>query len=358
LNFLLEAFDHWLFDEYEYSFEDLGIYRVLFAVYVLLVGFPSALWVRDAPPVSFSPPLGLMAFFTNYPPNWSIVALNAVAFGFTALLLVGLHTPLTSIGTGLSFIAVRSICFADGKIDHDILLGLAPLVLAGSGWGNVLSFDALRGRPVRLAPRASQPWLLAVLALLIGLCILSAGLAKLRGGWLHLETHATVWHLLPNYYLVGRAQPLAKWALGHFPGALWEAMDWSTTIWECTVVLSVMRRRAFLTACCVGCLFHFGVWQLFDIAFGSNVVVYAAFVPWKRVFGARDFSRAFTNTRGKLALVVALTLGGLALFVFRDNFDNALSLHVNRVVVAFGGLVAAAHLWRSRSSLFPARAVR
>ncbi len=353
---LLTRFDRFLFEEFRYDFRSLGIYRLLFASYVLLGCFPAGLWLGDLPAVSFSPPVSLAAFFTHYPSSWLVLAFNALAMTSSAFLLAGLATPVASLVLAGAFLVVRSFCFADGKIDHDILVGVVPLVLAFSGWGNAWSWDSLRSKPAWGAPARPRPWLLAILALLIGMALFTAGLAKLRGGWLSLETRATVWHLLPNYYLVGRDQPMARWALGHFPSALWETMDYATTIWECGVVVLALRRRWFLVACALGCLFHLGVWQLFGITFGTNVIAYAAFVRWGERLPRSVVSRAPSVKAWAAVLGAGLVLSGVALFALRQVPTEAWPLHVEEIILIAGLGCALTGLWegaRDLRSLFP-----
>jgi uncharacterized membrane protein YphA (DoxX/SURF4 family) len=355
---LQRVFDRWLFDEYHYDFRSLALFRIVFASYLLLTAFPDGLWLRDYPAVAFSPPLSLAAFFQGFPPNWVVVAANAGALLGTALLLIGFQTPITSFVTVCLFVLIRTFCYADGKIDHDILIAVVPLVLAGSGWGNELSADALRGRPVPGAPTAPRPWLLAILALLIGLALFTAGIAKVWGGWLRLESQATVFYLLPNYYMVGREQPLASWALTHLSRPLWEVMDWVPTLWECSVVLLVLRRRWFLAAIAAGCAFHLGVFLLFGITFAANVVAYSAFLPWSALLARWTGRWKVGRLPLAAAFLVALAAGAYALFGARESLHDALSIPLSEVIVVLGmvgALVYAAVAVRARLSTGPDR---
>jgi hypothetical protein len=283
---LLKIVDRWLFEEYRTRAEDLGIFRVLFAAYVLIGYLPKGLWIRELPQAAFSPPLSAAALFRDYPAYSLLWGMNAVTLVFACTLLLGWRTTLSSWAVALGSLLICTFCYADGKIDHDILVSLVPLLLAGSGWGQTFSLDARRGVGEDPASAERQPWLCALLALCVGLGFLTAGLAKARGGWLSPHTLATQWYLFPNFYVTGRAASSAEWAMQQLPRGAWKAMDIVTVIWETTFVLSVPRRAFFRLYCAVGVFFHFGVWQLFQITFGTNVLAYAAFVPWAELWQA------------------------------------------------------------------------
>jgi hypothetical protein len=256
MNSLIRRVDHWLFEEYRTSLENLAIFRVLFASYVLLGGLPAALWVRDLPQAAFAPPASLAAFFYDYPPYWVMVGLNAVTILCTCSLLIAWRTVMSSLGVALGSVLMRSFAYADGKIDNDIMVVLVPLTLAFSGWGHRFSVDTTRSTSNDALSQRRQPWLLALLALFIGLGFLSAGMAKARGGWLSTHTLATRWQLLYNVYSAGgRDDASGAWSLATFPAWVWKSMDLTTVAWECTFVLAAVRRTAFRVYAAVGAFF-------------------------------------------------------------------------------------------------------
>src|SRR5450432_475017 len=142
MQILLRNIDRWLFEEYRTNLEDLAIFRILFACYVLIGTQPIGLWMHDLPQASFSPPLSLAAFFQDYPPYWVMFGLNVATIFFTFALLIGWRTVYTSLGVCIGAVLTQSFCYADGKIDHDILIAIVPLMLAWSGWGDYHSVDA------------------------------------------------------------------------------------------------------------------------------------------------------------------------------------------------------------------------
>jgi hypothetical protein len=280
---LLRNVDRWLFEEYRTSLEDLAIFRILFASYVLIGTLPIGLWLHDLPQASFSPPISLAALFRDYPPYWVIYALNLATIFFTFTLLIGWRTAYSSFGVCIGTVLTQSFCYADGKIDHDILIAIVPLMLARSGWGDHYSFDAGHVERKDASAAERQPWLSAILALLIACAVFTAGLAKYHGGWLSLHSLAIRWQLLPNFCLVERTTGVGAWAMRTLQPWAWKSMDISTVLWEMSFVLAVPRRSWFRFYCAFGALFHMGVWQMFGIGFAPNAVAYGAFLPWSRL---------------------------------------------------------------------------
>ena len=127
--------DLWIFHGYRATTLDLAIYRVIYSAYLLVTHLPVAPWLRDVPKAFFRPPLSLAALFTAFPPAWLFSVLNILLAFVVCLLLVGLHTRFASIATSVIFIVLNSWAYSvGGKIDHDILFVISPLVLAFSGW--------------------------------------------------------------------------------------------------------------------------------------------------------------------------------------------------------------------------------
>jgi len=165
-------------------------------------------------------------------------------------------------GAGLSF--------SFGKIDHGIFVILVPLVLAFSGWGGARSVDAhLAARDGRPPLEPSQ-WAVRLLAFMMGLAYLTAGLAKLRSGWLDPHTHGARGHFVEKYVEMNRDELLAPLFLRiHDVGLFWEALDWFTVALECGFVVTVLWWRTLRLAVACAALFHLGVLLIMNIQFSA-----------------------------------------------------------------------------------------
>lgn len=354
MNSLRRHFDHWLFEEYKIDAQSLGLFRIVFSAYVLANELPTGLWTL--PQAAYNSPLSPAALFTHYPPHWVMVALNAATMVCASSLLIGLYTVASSLGLALGTVLIDSFAFADGKIDEGLLLWVA-VVLAFSGWGDALSVDRYRrareprssaaARDASSALRRASS--LAALALLVGLALFTAGSAKARGGWLHLDTLGTRYHLFWDYFVYNRKTALATWAWQSLPHWGWKLGDWGTVLWESTFVLAAFRRSWCRIACAVGALFHFGVWMLFDIRIASNVIAYGAFVSWALVFPGATAALAKRVDELPRAAAVALcsvpfVFSACSLFLLGGDFNAALSLLSSSSVLCIGLCVALGYL--------------
>lgn len=347
---------------------DLAVARILFASYLLLVRVPEALWIRNAPAELLDPPPGLTvlgAFWATHP---AILALNGLLVLFAALLLVGRWTRIASLGTALTILAIDSAGYAFGKIDHDILLVLAPLTLAFSGWGEALSLDAQRRgeAPSPASTEASSEanaWTTALLALLLGWAMFSSGARKALNEWLDPDLWCTYGHLVRNYLVTGRETWAGALALGFQEAWFWKLVDWGTLGFELGFLFAVLHRGAFRVFLAIAALFHLGVHLLFDITFAGNVIVYAVFVPWGRVplalRSARGAVDGVGDRRSAVArwgwvFLLAVAAGGSALAMGASSDEGLANGALSATILLVGAAIGLAHLLGISSRLFPA----
>jgi hypothetical protein len=320
---------------------DLVVYRMLYAACVLVTVVPTASFLRHAPRAFFSPPFGLAALFTTFPAPPVITGLNVLLALFASLLLVGWWTPVASACTGLTLLVLNSWAYSLGKINHDILLVVTPLVLAFSAWGHALSLDAA-GPPRDEPPRS---WPLALLALLIGYGMFTAGWAKLSSGWLDPQTRATYGHLLNNYYATGRETRAAALALRVDSFALWKGGDWAATLLELAFLPAAVNRRALCVVMALACIFHFGVWLLFGIPFWWNVLAYGAFVRYAELPGFRRLARGTPSAVGGLKVALAASLVPSAGAAFAGQpIDAVLRLPIPEMILTTGAVAGTVYL--------------
>jgi hypothetical protein len=310
----------------------------------------------DASSSFFSPPLSLAVLFEGFPPGWVATLLNVILAGFLAMLLAGWRTRTASLGTGLTFIVLKSFEYSIGKINHDILLALPPLVLAFSNWGDALSIDSRR-RPGAPANAREGQWPLTLLAALMSAAMFTAGWAKAASGWLDPQISSTYGQLMANYWVVGRDTLAARLALSLGPNPLWELVDWASTVLELVFVVAMFHARLWQATLAVACLFHVGIWLLFDIVFETNLVAYAAFLgcgstsataqaggAWARL--AATLSRpAWTTVYPGILFALSLAAIGLG----RPPYQ-LLHLPLDLLMIAGGvvGTICLARLWTGR----------
>jgi len=195
------AMTRWMFEEYRIGERSLAVSRVLTALYLLVMAYPRYVGLAAFPSSFYAPALGLGAFFRDLPPAWVLWLLLGASVSPTLALLVGWHTRASGLTLTALTVVGNSFEYAFGKIDHDILVLMVLLTMSFSGWGRRYSVDARRA--ASLPPVTG--WPLAMLALLVGFGMFSAGLPKVLTGWLDPSTQSAQAHILYNYHVLERA---------------------------------------------------------------------------------------------------------------------------------------------------------
>jgi predicted DCC family thiol-disulfide oxidoreductase YuxK/uncharacterized membrane protein YphA (DoxX/SURF4 family) len=274
--------DHFIFAEYSTGASALGIYRILFAACILLVYLPEHLWISSFPDSFFNPPIGPTALFWTGLPSARFFRVLNVAEIFAALsLLVGYRTRLASVALGLLLFVGNCWAASFGRINHDILMIIVPLVMQFANWGAAYSVDETR---VRNHPQA-QAWPLALLALITAFGMMSAAEPKAVSGWLDPHSHAVLGHLTYNALVTGRANWIVRRMLKIHSDLFWESLDYMTVLLEASFLFLVGRRRTFRLACGAACFFHLGIAITMQIAYWPNLLAYGAFCNWSVVEG-------------------------------------------------------------------------
>ena len=227
----------------------------------------------------YAPPPGPMMFFDHFPSEAIFRVLQGLLIGALISLFLGFKTKSVSILTGLLLLTIKGFVYSLGKINHDILLAVVPLVMAFSGWGGVYSIDAIRADK---SISHAQSWTLTLLALILGFMMFTAGLPKILGGWLDIHSHAAQGHFFKQYFVRGRQDLLASQAL-NINATIWECMDYLTVLFETSFLLAIFHTRSTRIYICFAVLFHFSLMMILNISFLPNFVAYAAFLNWDHI---------------------------------------------------------------------------
>jgi hypothetical protein len=266
------------FREYSASSEGLAVYRILYATVILLMGLPRALWIPHYGSAFFRPPFGFTWFLEQgVPPEWFFLLLNGAATLSVIMLLAGYRTRVASLVVFVSLLSLNAWRYSFGKIDHDLMIIVVPLILAFSGWGDRLSVDSLGGRRARFY--TNSPWLL-LLAAVTSVMMFTAAIQKVHTGWLEPHTLASWEHFVRSYFVLGSKNPVSTIALGSPIPWLWKCTDLAVVALETAFLFVFPSRRWFRITCALACIFHFLAAVLMHIVFWSNVLAYAAFCNW------------------------------------------------------------------------------
>ena len=283
LSSLTKHLDHWIFEEYRVPPRALSVFRVGYAAFILLVvGVPPFRWVGGKPDIFFDPPmLSVVRLFDRLPAPIFFWMLDVVVTLLFVFLLFGFRTRWTSWLLSVGLFMGFNWSYAYGKIDHDtLLMALVPLVMSFSGWEAHYSLDQKRSsRP--LSPE--QYWPVALLALLLGFAMFSAGMPKLLSGWLDPTTHAVQGYTIRQHYDFYADQLLAPVMSHYHQPWFWELLDYSAVLFEVGFLLAVAKQQIFRFFIVLTVLFHLANCLLLNIEFTRNLSFYLLFIDWRPI---------------------------------------------------------------------------
>lgn len=272
--------DKIIFDSFNLSPESMGLYRIAYALFLLIFGVPNFTWISNFPAIFYNPPMvSLHTFFSGFPSYWFLVLLSVGICVLTTLLLFGYKTRYTSLLLAVFIFTGKSFAYSFGKIDHDFLIWIIPLIMAFSNWGAAYSLDAKYGGPNKTV----QNWPVTLLALVLCLAMFSAGLPKLLDGWLDFSTHAVRGHFLREYYLNERQDLMAPLFLNLNSPFIWEFFDYAGVLLEIFFLIAIIRPNLFRFFLINAVIFHLFNYLMLNISFTVNFVLYLLFIDWKMV---------------------------------------------------------------------------
>ena len=201
------SFDRWLFDEYKIGNKSTCVFRIIYSVYIVLfIDLSQFRELANVPNAFFHPPYGPMLVFDGFPGDFFFYSLEGVAAFSIIALLFGYYIRLASLLTGISLLVGYGFLYSLGKVNHNILVLIIPLFMAGSNWGSRLSLDALHGR---VPDRKSTGWPIALIAASLAVAMFIAGAGKVIGGWFDPSLQATQSHLVHQFFANERQDLLA-----------------------------------------------------------------------------------------------------------------------------------------------------
>lgn len=328
-----ESFDRWIFETYEVTNEGLGLFRICSSLFLLFFlipghGLPHYQFLASLSDDFYLPPPGPMMLLDGFPPFIVFQVIYGLIILFTFGMLIGYRTKITSILAGISIFMMQGLIYSIGKVNHEILVAIFPILMAFTNWGNSFSIDSLRNLNENKKP---ESWPLVLLSLFIGFMMFTAGFPKILGGWLDPSTHAVRSHFFRQYFVHGRQAFLAPYAINFENGFFWELLDWVTIVFEIGFLFAVRKAKWFRFFLIVAVFFHFSTMMLFNISFLHNFMAYAAFLNWIAIYQfnqnkVRQFSSVSSEKAGYisvllLAIFITLVFTILKWISLRDAFS-------------------------------------
>lgn len=267
--------------------DGLALLRIFTALFIGLLLVPPAkggdpAWIASVPPDFFAPPPGPLSWLAGFPPADVVHALRVSAMLSLVAMGVGWGTRSASLLAGITLLALQGLQYTVGKVNHEMVLPLVPLVFAFSGWGARWSVDGLRSDRARAGspPSSPIPSAVPVLALLIGFMMFTAAVPKLLGGWLDPRSQAVLGHLLNQRIAKGRDLLLSGPAAALDVPPFWELADWATVAFELGFLPAVLHPKWFRGFVAAAVFFHLSTLLMLNIAFLPNFAGYAVFLNW------------------------------------------------------------------------------
>ena len=330
--------DKIIFDSFKFSPESLGLYRICYALFLLIFGVPNFTWISYFPSVLYNPPLlSLHTFLSGFPSHWFLLLLSIGACVSTLLLLFGYKTRQVSVLLAVLVFTGKSFSYSFGKIDHDFLIWIIPLIMSSSNWGAAYSLDAKQSQQ----GREVQEWPVVLLALILCLGMFSAGLPKLLEGWLDVSTHAVRGHFLREYYLNERQELLAPFFLNLGSPFIWEFFDYAGVLLELSFLFAFIRPNLFRFFVVCAIFFHVFNYLMLNISFTVNFILYLLFIDWGVVIGKlrklhvlESLERAI-NVKG----FVVVTLLYTSFYIFSIFVTEGVAFHVSPLLFVLEGLM-------------------
>lgn len=266
---------------YGQTAESLSIYRILFALWGLVILGPTRMGVGQAsaelgglPDGLYHPPLGPAMILSGWPPAEVILGLEILLAALLVALLIGWRVRLVSILLALVGLVLSCLLFSEGKVDHTILwVVVVPLVMAWSSWGDRWSVDAHPDCDgVSVVP-------VEVVAMSLGVMFAAAGIIKALTGWLDPGTSSTLgWAFAQD---VQAGVPITVPAgFDMIPTAVWAVADYVTVLFELGFFVAALRRSWLVPYLGVAVIFHFAAGMSGFPAFLDIGIVYLLFVRY------------------------------------------------------------------------------
>ena len=280
---------NWFFYAYKFTADQLGFYRVLFIVSLLLFNGVPQFHERIAlfPEGFFNPPPFFSLFFSEILPLHYFQITDILIYVGLFSVLTGFFTKISGIITAFLIVVSSGFLYSSGKIDHGFLIWFGLFLFSFSGWGKSFSVDSILNKNKN---KKTHNWTVSLYSMALGFAFFTAGFIKLVSGWLSSSEAMLRGFFLRNYYVQHKQDYLASYFENFDFFLFWEAGDWFTILFEMLFFISIFWVANFRFFTVLAVFFHGAVLLLFNIAFSSYMIIYVLFwipqIPdsfWKKI---------------------------------------------------------------------------
>jgi hypothetical protein len=305
----LGTFDRWLFESYQLNANHWGLFRITYALYMLVfVGLPELTYLAGLPDAFFNPPrISIGQLASGYPGYAFLQILGLLIVGLFLCILFGYRTRTASIAGATLAVFAKSFVYSTGQINHDFMVWMVPVAGAFANWGAAYSLDS-KSTEKKNSEVHNWPIMFLVIAFTFALAL--SGYKKYLGGWASLEFAAVNQSFIRNYIVVQREYLMAPHMINFDSFIFWKALDYLTLVFEIGIVVGIVFPKVFRWFLLATVGFHASNLLLLNIDFSFNFAFYALFLPWNRIEGWVKLSRIGTlldsMIQPKVAWVVSL----------------------------------------------------
>ncbi|MCZ6675091.1 MAG: hypothetical protein O7C75_19330 [Verrucomicrobia bacterium] len=276
----LARFDRWLFESYSFDAKQWGLFRIIYALFMLvLFGLPQLVYLDGLPDAFFKPPrMSIGQFASGFPDLLFLQILGLLIVVAYLCILFGYRTKTASIaGVLLAFFA-KTFVYSLGQINHDFMVWLVPLAGAFANWGAGYSIDA-KNRSLEKSSQ-TQSWPIVLLVIIFCFAFALSGIHKILGGWTNLDLTAVQQMLARSAVVSQRDHFLAPFFLTFNNYYFWKAIDFLTLFFEIGIVVGIFLPRVFRIFLMAAVGFHAANLLMLNIDFSFNFAFYALFLNW------------------------------------------------------------------------------
>jgi len=264
---------------YSITDEHLAVLRIVFALTCLFItGIHDFRQVGEWPASLYSPPLYSLAhFFHDFPEPWFFWIITFILQFLFVALLFGWNTSKVCIAITVLLIISNSFKYSIGKINHDILFVITPLIMAYSGWGNRLSMDERQAKVCGVR----FPGLMT-LAFLLAIGMATSAFVKFWFGWLDPDTQAVKAFIIRRFHVFNQSELLIESILRIESTLFWEALDYLAVTVEVALLPLFCFPKRFKFGVILLIIFHIGTILIMNLPFALHIPVYLLFLPLGR----------------------------------------------------------------------------
>lgn len=280
--------------------ENLGFFRLMLGVFLLIFYPPDYSWIASMPKALFNPPpFSIAAFSHGFPSPAFFSGMEVLLLCCNVCIIAGIKSRFSSLVYVAGTIICMNFQFSFGKIDHSFLVYALLACLAFTDGG---SYFALLPDKKTNPSRTQKS--IALFGLILCFAFFSAGYEKALN-WVNfnMDVSGTASWLYGGYFNLNRTAFLSGYFI-NAPFAVFKLMDVTAVLFELSALFFLLHsRKSWLLWLLAACLFHILNTLVLNIDFLLNSMVYLVFAD---LTGIRLRFQQLASSPGRKRILQAL----------------------------------------------------